>query len=76
MTPTQFRRWQKRMGWSVAQTAQELRLHERQIYSYRSGACAIPPLTELACQLLEERAQLQRMLGTFKQGDAEEANSV
>lgn len=53
MTPTQFKRWQKRMGWSVSRTATELCMQVRQVYCYRSGEVDIPATIERLCVLLE-----------------------
>lgn len=56
-TATQFKRWQRRMNWSVTHTARELRVRERQIYLYRSGVSAVPPVTTRLCKILEAIAK-------------------
>lgn len=53
MTAQQFKRWQKRMKWSVSRAARELRVHERQIYCYRSGHSTMPSMAVRLCQVLE-----------------------
>lgn len=58
LTPLQFLRWQRRMGWSVTETAAKLGVGERQIYMYRSGKAVVPGAVTLLCEALErERAQ-------------------
>lgn len=54
-THEQFKRWQKRMGFSVTQAAHELCLRERQIYLLRSGRSALTPSLTKLCRVLEER---------------------
>ena len=53
MTNDQFKRWQKRMGWSNSETAEELRLNIRQVYHYRSGTSVVPAMAARLCELLE-----------------------
>lgn len=52
MTKTDFRRWMKAMGFSIAAAAEALGLSDRQIVYYRSGEQEIPKVVDLACRYL------------------------
>lgn len=51
MTAQKFSAWQKRMGWSDAETARQLRCHRSQVLRYKQGV-KIPGTVERLCELL------------------------
>lgn len=52
MTATEFRRWMKINGYSIAGAADALGLSARQVAYYRAGEQEIPRVVELACAQL------------------------
>jgi transcriptional regulator with XRE-family HTH domain len=72
MTATQFKKWQKRMGWSAAEAARELRCSTRQVSYYRNGKTAVTPQLQLLCELVADRhaAQLQQEMDQRLTGSA------
>lgn len=67
MTPTQFKKWQKRMGWSAAEAARGLRCSTRQVSYYRNGKTAVTPQLQLLCELVE--AQGTGFAASLQRGD-------
>lgn len=64
MKAAEFRKWQKRMGYTNPKAAQELAVTERMITYYRNGGGQIGAQTARLCELIDQLAKCAKDLAT------------
>lgn len=61
MTPADFRDWRKRHKLTQRQAAETFGISHRTIQNIESGTSPIKPMLELACEAIDQRANVNRL---------------
>lgn len=59
MYAEEFKRMQKRLGWTTSQTAHELKVSRYAVMHWRAGRRAVPDIALVAMRAIEDQKRLQ-----------------